>query len=365
MPASLDELRLSAWNRGARAPSPNPSPRVLRAALTGLMAAGSFGCSDSNDDNQAERSDENLTDEQLRSMCADLVDEAKHEAQAADDDKASESSSSGAASDLDALCADRVQEAKDTCEKPDADSLCKEMVADAKSMCPEPEKPDAKTFCADAVKDAVAKATAPVAPDDKVTDAEQKEYTFAELTQMCDERGGYVEVHASCGGVNSCKGFSFGDWGPGAATLTEHSCSGANGCAGLSCVVLPEDKHPDKTDAELYDAMFADTEPSSCTNCHAPHDDDGMPDLGKFNVFVYEGSTRDASNWLERSAAEQERVVAFGAHTVLPEGIAMQNMAAYHKVLSRTEIERLVAHIRTLDPVIKVMKTQDPEPAGQ
>jgi len=354
MPSSSNVYPISSVN--PKTPQSTPTPRVLRAALSGLMAAGAFGCSDSSDDaTQAERSDESLTDDQLKAMCADMVADAKKSVQ----EGSADSSGSCAEPDLDKLCEGRVQEAKDSCETPSAKDVCKDMVAEATAACPDADKPDPASYCADTVKAAVAEATAPVPPEEKVTEAEQKEYTFAELTKMCDDRGGYVQVHASCGGVNTCKGFSYGDWGPGAATLTEHTCAGVNGCAGLSCVVLPGDKHADKTDAELYDFLFADTEPSSCTNCHASHEGD-MPDISKFKVFVEEGSTRDAGNWLDRTAAEQERIVAFGAQSVLPDGTAMRNMAAYHGVLSRSEIERLVAHIRTLEPVIEVMKTKDP-----
>jgi ribosomal protein S24E len=34
-------------------------------------------------------------------------------------------------------------------------------------------------------------------------------------------------------------------------------------------------------------------------------------------------------------------------------------MSAYNKVLSRKEVERVVAHIRTLKPLIKIIKTKD------
>lgn len=325
-----------------------PSPRMLQAALSGLMVASAMGCSDS-DDNSAltESASEELSNEQLKAMCADMVADAKKEAQ----EKAPENK---AEADLDTLCADKVKDAQSACEKPNTDELCKDAVTTAVS---ELEK-DTTKLCEVPIKEAVAKATAPKTPDEKTIKAEQKEYTFADLTKTCDSRGGYVQVHAACGGVNACQGFSYGDWGPGAAMLTEHSCTGVNGCAGLSCVVLPEEKNKDKSGAELYDLLFADTEPNSCSGCHADHSGD-EPDLTKFAVYVLEGSTRTEANWLERSAADQERVVAFGAHSVLPDGTAMANMAAYNKVLSRKEIEKVVAHIRTLTPMIKVIKTKD------
>lgn len=58
--------------------------------------------------------------------------------------------------------------------------------------------------------------------------------TLEKFTTMCDERGGSVQLHAHCGGANTCKGFSFDD-----ATfeLTEHTCRGLNTCSGYSCVI--------------------------------------------------------------------------------------------------------------------------------
>jgi hypothetical protein len=328
-----------------------PSPRLLHAALSGLMVGAAFGCSDDNDSALSEGEQQEPSDAQLRAMCADMVADAKKSA--AEEAKDSQCDDSN----LDELCADRVKEAESARAEPDLDKECKGRVEDA-VMSVESSKPE---LCADLVKEAEVRASTPKTREEKTTNTEQKEYTFAQLTKMCDERGGYTQVHGSCGGHNACAGFSYGDWGPGAAILVEHTCSGANSCAGLSCVVLPEDKRKDLDGAELYDVLFADTEPSSCSNCHAPHEDD-KADLSKFNVYVLEGSTRTEANWLERSAAEQERVIAFGAHSVLSDGTAMENMGAYNKVLSRVEVERLVAHLRTLEPVIKVMKTKDPAP---
>lgn len=329
-----------------------PSPRMLQAALSGLMAAGALGCSDSDEGEKAESAKAELSDEQVKAMCADMVADAKKTATGkAEDSKP----------DLDALCEDRVNEAKSAAAA-DPDKLCKDAVAEAKSSCPAVEKPDTAKLCADPIKEAVTKATTPKTGEEKTISAEQKEFTFAELTKTCDSRGGYVEVHAACGGTNTCQGFSYGDWGPGAAMLTEHSCTGVNGCAGLSCVVLPEEKNKDKTGAELYDMKFGDAEPSACSNCHADYTDHDHPQLDKFAVYVLEGSTRTEKNWLDRTAAEQERVVAFGAHSVLTDGTAMTNMASYKRVLSRKEIEKVVAHLRTLTPMIKVIKTKDQAP---
>jgi hypothetical protein len=319
-----------------------PSPRMLQAALSGLMVAGAVGCTDSDDSALGESSNQELSNDQLKAMCADMVAEAKKSAE--EDAKAEP--------DLDALCEERVKDATSACEKPDTDELCKDAVATAVGNI------DTKEVCADTVKEAVTQATTPKTGDEKMISSEQKEYTFAELTKTCDSRGGYIEVHAACGGTNTCQGFSYGDWGPGGATLTEHSCTGANGCNGLSCVVLPKEKNQDKDGAELYDMVNGDAEPSACSNCHADHSGT-EPDLSKFAVYVLEGSTRTVDNWLDRTTAEQERVVAFGAHSVLPDGTALTNMAPYKRTLSRNEIEKVVAHLRTLTPFIKVIKTKD------
>jgi hypothetical protein len=90
------------------------------------------------------------------------------------------------------------------------------------------------------------------------------------------------------------------------------------------------------------------------------HDANDKLDPTKFNLYVMAGSTRNASNWLELSAAEQERKVAFGVHYTDGKGREIQNMSPYNQVLSRKEIERVVAHIRTLTPVVKTIKVQDP-----
>jgi hypothetical protein len=186
--------------------------------------------------------------------------------------------------------------------------------------------------------------------ESKVTSQDDKTfYTFAQLKTRCEERGGYMQIHATCGGVNSCKGFSYGDWGPDEHAYTEHSCSGANYCKGFSCVVLPVDGG--KTGQEVYSA--------SCGNgggCHGSDDN-----LKTFKVFVLPGSTRNAQNWLDLSAKTQEAITAFGKVAVSPEGVSLANMAGYHEKYSRKEIERVVAFIRTLSPEIKVYDTYAPQ----
>lgn len=58
--------------------------------------------------------------------------------------------------------------------------------------------------------------------------------TLEKFTAECDARHGKVELHAHCGGANSCKGLSYDT---DTHVLTEHDCKGLNTCAGYSCVV--------------------------------------------------------------------------------------------------------------------------------
>jgi hypothetical protein len=299
-------------------PALPPSRPLLRAAISGLLAAGVSACKDDEPQHHEE-----LSDEELEHLCEPMVSDAVDQAR---DDL-----------NLEEECADMVQAATEACPMPDLETECADMVQAAADEC--------LPFTA--------------TPDEKTTNSEQVEHTFAELTAMCDDQGGYTQVHAACGGHNACAGFSYGDWGPGGATLTEHSCAGVNGCNGLSCVV-PTAAGSNRTGAEIYEAEYEEPGPGACINCHAEWDADGNADATKFKVWVLAGSTRTVDNWLDRTVAEQERVVAFGVHSVLPDGTAYQGMAPYHRVLTRPEIERVVAHLRTLEPVIAEIKTQDP-----
>lgn len=58
--------------------------------------------------------------------------------------------------------------------------------------------------------------------------------SLEDFTEMCDEAGGHVETHATCGGVVSGKGFSYDDV---TYAFTEHTCAGYNTCSGFSCVL--------------------------------------------------------------------------------------------------------------------------------
>jgi len=197
----------------------------------------------------------------------------------------------------------------------------------------------------------------------KVTKETEGTRTFTDVIAECDTRNGYTQVHAACAGANSCAGFSYGDWDPG--VTSEHTCAGMNGCNGLSCVVLPTDSG--KTGQQLYEEKLPETGPRACTNCHAGYDDvTKAVDPTKFKVYFMPGEQetpggRTLANWREkRSAMEQARMIAFGSIGRLPDGTAFSHMAAYHKLYSRAEVERLVQFIRTdLQPIQAVIKLKD------
>ncbi|MET0340906.1 MAG: c-type cytochrome [Polyangiales bacterium] len=181
--------------------------------------------------------------------------------------------------------------------------------------------------------------------------------SLSSLRQDCDSKGGYIQLHAACAGSNSCQGFSY--WSPkpgvtGPGVLNEHACSSANGCRGASCVVMPKDRG--RTGKEVYeDEELPSFGPTRCGACHAVNGPNhGDPaDYTKFKVWHMPGdTTRNANNWLQKSAAEQESIVAFGKNNFFSDGTAQVNMLGYHKLLSRDEIKKVVAHIRTLQPVI-------------
>lgn len=62
----------------------------------------------------------------------------------------------------------------------------------------------------------------------------EPEMTLERFTDECDAENGKVELHAHCGGLNTCAGFSYDD---ATHALTEHTCCALNTCSGYSCVV--------------------------------------------------------------------------------------------------------------------------------
>jgi hypothetical protein len=58
--------------------------------------------------------------------------------------------------------------------------------------------------------------------------------TEAEFTELCDARGGTVEVMPHCGGFATAPGFSYDVT---TELLSEHTCAGANTCTGWNCAI--------------------------------------------------------------------------------------------------------------------------------
>lgn len=187
-----------------------------------------------------------------------------------------------------------------------------------------------------------------------IGEAEDRTFTLAEFTAFCDARGGLVQTHASCGGVNSCRGTSF-SYGK----LREHTCKGINTCAGMSCVDLPEDSGL-KAEDILTGVAGSDVKCSWCHSASGGHlNHDGEHEIA-FKLPVAPGTAdtdekkaQIEAEFLSRSAEYQVNVIAFGLHGTNANGTAYANMPAYHLVYSKAEIERLVDYIRSLDLVVE------------
>jgi hypothetical protein len=224
---------------------------------------------------------------------------------------------------------------------------------------PDPDPIDAPAV--DAATDAGIDAPTDATPS-KIISETVVQHSFAELRAMCDQRGGYIEIYASCSGSNTCAGFSYGDWGDG-ATLIEHSCNAVSGCNGLGCVVLPADSGMSALD--ILEAELPDTEgvaQRSCNYCHAEWSEDFSTfDATKFKVHVVPGSGRTLATWLERTPEQMARIIAFGSHGQYADGTQYSHMQGYYKMYSRAEIERVVDYVRTTaTPVLHDIKVNDP-----
>jgi hypothetical protein len=163
-------------------------------------------------------------------------------------------------------------------------------------------------------------------PGEKVilSSVEDKTVRFASFREDCKDRGGFVQTHAACAGVNACRGLSFNKYD---FYLTEHTCAAMNSCGGMSCVFLPEDQGRDPK--ELYD--------TTCAGCHGPSENG-------FLLFVPPG-TDLAQAEAELTTKPREMIqsaVAFGIFGRSSNGVASANMPAYHKDFSRAEVEAVV-----------------------
>jgi len=183
-----------------------------------------------------------------------------------------------------------------------------------------------------------------------VTSTVEKSYTLADFEAFCKGRGGLVQLHSSCGGVNSCKGASL-SYGK----LKEHSCRAANSCAGMTCVDLPADAGKSGKDILENTGGTASMEDTpACANCHG----DGKTE---FQLPVAPGTdeTLQATAFSAKSETALVAAVAFGLHGTKTNGTAYANMPGFHTVYSRAELERLVTHIKTLK--VKVTPWEDPK----
>ncbi|WP_437966515.1 MopE-related protein [Sorangium sp. So ce260] len=146
-------------------------------------------------------------------------------------------------------------------------------------------------------------------------------------------RPGVVQVHASCSGTNSCRGMVYQTWNE----IYEHACRGVNECAGWSCVETAEDQ--DRDGPASFDA-------ATCDHCHSGPE-------GTFHVKVPPGedvSAFLADFWERRPDMYLQSIIAFGIDGVTAEGHAYSNMPGSYHLLSRAEMDRLIAYLRTLTP---------------
>lgn len=161
--------------------------------------------------------------------------------------------------------------------------------------------------------------------------------SFEEFAAACAENAmvlgkaepGVVNTHSSCSGTNACRGMHLHPWGE----FFEHDCRGVNYCAGWSCTETAVDK---KRDAPT---LFKD---AGCKNCH--HDD-------KFSFVVLVPPGEDAmaapAKLLAKSDDHLRSSIAFGMSGVGPNGFAYQNMPRHYDVMSRAEMNTIIAWIRT------------------
>ena len=141
---------------------------------------------------------------------------------------------------------------------------------------------------------------------------------------------GVVQTHSDCGGTNGCRGMILHPWNE----LYEHDCRGVNGCTGWSCV--------ETADGEDRDGPTAFAE-ANCDYCHSGAG-------GAFLVQVPTGE--DAAEWVEgfsgRPDEEFRSAIAFGLSGISSGGVAYADMPAHYEVLSRGEMDTLIAYVRTL-----------------
>lgn len=179
---------------------------------------------------------------------------------------------------------------------------------------------------------------------------ELRRYEVADLTverfeEICDERGGLSQTHATCGGNNACRGLDYNSWDP--ITIVEHTCKGFSACKGLSCVDLPKDK------GQKGDKIYED----KCAKCHGG--DEESPDANSVYKVFFEpgGNADDALARFERFDQDVlVKMAAFGAVGYYEDGTPYANMPPFHEDFSVVELQRVVEHLLTLDIIPEEVK---------
>jgi cytochrome c551/c552 len=144
-----------------------------------------------------------------------------------------------------------------------------------------------------------------------------------------EARPGAFMTHAVCAGTNACRGMTLQAWGE----LFEHDCRGVNVCSGWSCVETAVDQGRDG------DTLFAE---AGCLNCHTGNE-------GAFLIEVPVGEDVDAAvaAFFDKTDDEMRASIAFGIAGQSEAGNAYQNMPAHYDVMSRAEMDTVIAWIRT------------------
>jgi hypothetical protein len=199
-------------------------------------------------------------------------------------------------------------------------------------QCPEPEPTGLGT--------GDTSSTTPTGPE--ILSSELNEtINFAEFSQMCLERGGLMQTHATCAGNNACSGFHFNKF---SKMFTEHTCKAINSCGGISCVILPEDAGRDAE--QMYNETCGPA-------CH------GGTDI--FKLWIHPARVVDDTP--EALAAAQAaqlehfqtmtmeywlHMLAFGSRGMNSSGTAFADVAHRYDTHSRAELERIMDYVKTL-----------------
>lgn len=180
--------------------------------------------------------------------------------------------------------------------------------------------------------------------------------TVESFKNMCEERGGLTQVHASCASTNACAGLIYNTWA--GDTIVEHTCRGFNSCVGISCVDLPADTG--KSGQDVYE--------EHCVGCHQ-HSEDTEPQAF-YAVFKHPDVTDEAAlaAFMAKDDTTLVNNVAFGSVGYYPDGTPYSNMPAYHEDISLEETRAVVQYLKTLDtrvePVVALGINQEIDTAG-